>query len=145
MPTVNVGSDATADGTKGNAAVMERALTMYRTNMAKYKMSGNASFKTAADTSRDWIIAYTKWLENSVNSDAKFIDNFVKEYSTTNPDLVEMQKKIKKIKVEGPQLEDTHLTDKEAAETDPIDLSPYYTKGGVILGVAALVAVLSFF
>lgn len=42
-------------------------------------------------------------------------------------------------------MEDVYRTNAEAAETSPRDFTPYYIKGGVILGVGALVAVLSLF
>lgn len=127
------------------SAQFDRVLAAYRINMARYKMTGNASFKTAADNSKNWITTYLRWLEGSVAQNSNYINKFVADYSTTNPDLVAMQKEIQKIKTEGPKLEDTYLTDKEAAETTPRDMTSYYVKGGVILGIGALVAALSFF
>lgn len=106
-------------------------------------MTGNPSYKTAADSSKNWITSYIQWLETTVATNSNYINKFVADYSTTNPDLVALQEKIKKIKTEGPKLEDDYLTGKEAAETAPRDMTAFYIKGGVILGVGALVAALS--
>lgn len=125
------------------SAYFNQVLTTYRTNMATYRMTGNASAKTAADQAKAWVTQYLQMLEGSVAANSQYINRFVAEYSTTNPDLVAMQTKLQAIKREGPTLENTYRTDKEAAETTPRDFTPYYVKGGVILGVAALLAVLS--
>lgn len=122
----------------------DQVLTTYRTNMASYKLTGNASAKTAADNAKAWVVQYLNWMEGTVAANSEYINRFVGEYSQTNPELVAMQQKMKTIKTEGPRLENVYMTEKEAAETTPRDFTPYYIKGGVILGVAALVAVLSF-
>ena len=125
--------------------MFNRILDAYRHEMTNYKITGSSGAKEKVDRLERWIAEYTKWAEDNVTANSRYIDKFVKDYSTTNPDLIAMQKKIQKIKTQGPELEDTYLTDKEAAETTPRDLQPYYIKGGIILGVAALVSVLTFF
>jgi hypothetical protein len=122
----------------------DQVLTTYRTNMATYKMTGSAAAKTAADNAKGWAVQYLNWMEGTVSANSEYINRFVGEYARTNPELVAMQAKMKTIKTEGPRLENVYQTDKEAAETSPRDFTPYYIKGGVILGVVALVAVLSF-
>lgn len=124
---------------------LERVMAAYRTNMTQYKMTGRPEYKRGADIAERWLSQYLQWMESSVTSNSNYINKFVADYSTTNPDLVALQQKIKTIKTEGPKLEDAYLTDKEAAETSPRDMTPYYVKGGVILGIGALVAALSFF
>ena len=126
------------------SAYFDQVLTTYRTNMATYKLTGDASAKTAADSAKGWALQYLQYLEGTVSANSEYLNRFVSEYSTTNPELVAMQAKLKTIKSEGPRLENVYKTDKEAAETSPRDFTPYYIKGGVILGVVALVAVLSF-
>lgn len=119
------------------------ALERYRTAMSDYRMTGNPGSKTTADAWKTWATQYIQSLEGTVAANSSYLNRFVAEYSTTNPDLVAMQTKLQSIKTEGPALENTYRTNNEAAETTPRDFTPYYVKGGVILGVAALLAVLS--
>jgi len=122
---------------------VERMLNQFREIEAQYKMSGHPYWKQHSDYFRWWMNNYLQWAEGTVSANSQYINRFVSDYSRTNPELVAMQAKLQTIKGQGPKLEDTYRTDKEAAETSPRDFSPYYIKGGVILGVAALVAVLS--
>jgi hypothetical protein len=125
------------------SAIFDQVLVSYRTNMSTYKMTGDESAKYAADQAKRWVTQYLQWMEGTVSANSQYINKFVAEYSTANPELAAMQTKLQTIKGQGPKLENTYRTDKEAAETTPRDFSPYYIKGGVILGVAALLAVLS--
>ena len=126
------------------SAYFNQVLTTYRNNMTTYRMTGDPSAKSAADQAKAWVTQYLRFLEGTVAANSQYVNRFVAEYSTTNADLVAMQNRLRTIKGEGPKLENTYQTDKEAAETTPRDFTPYYVKGGIVLGVAALVALLSF-
>lgn len=110
--------------------------------MAKYKMTGNSSFKTAADVAKDWMMYYVRLQETAIQQNTDYLSNFIRDYSTTNKDLQSMQATVRKIKTDGPKLEDAYLTNKEGANDAPRDFTPYYTKGGIILGTLVLVSVL---
>lgn len=125
--------------------IFERELQRYRTFATKYKLTGDALTKVLADQQRAWFNAQVAYMEQTAASKSSAINTFVRDYSRTNPDLLSMQSKMKSIKEEGPKMEDVYRTNSEAAETSPRDFTQYYIKGGVILGVGALVAVLSFF
>ena len=122
---------------------LDRVLEAYRYCEAQYKMTGDPYWKRQSDNAKTWMTNYLRWMEGRVTTNSDYINRFVSEYSKTNPELSAMQTSLKTIKTQGPQLENTYRTDKEAAETTPRDFTPYYVKGGVILGVAALVAVLA--
>lgn len=124
------------------ATYFDTVAKRYRDNMAQYKMTGNATFKTAADNAKRWMEYYVQWQEAAAGRNMNYIDKFVKDYSTTNADLQAMQRAVKKVKEQGPKLEDTYLTNKEAADDTPRDFTTYYVKGGVILGTLVLVSVL---
>lgn len=126
------------------SAYVNQTLASYRTNMASYKMTGDASARIAADSAGKWLTQYLQWLEGTVQANSQYVNRFVSEYSKTNPELVAMQSKLQTIKKQGPELENTYRTDQEAAETTPRDFTTFYIKGGVILGAAALVALLAF-
>lgn len=130
-------------GSVDYTAHFNQLLGTYRSNMATYKTTGDISARTAADSAKAWIVNYLRWTEGTVAANSSYINRFTAEYARTNPELVAMQSQVQKIKTKGPELENTYRTDKEAAETDPIDFTPYYIKGGLILGIAALLAVVS--
>ena len=123
----------------------ERVVQIYRNNMLEFKVSGKAANKTAADQAQIWISKYLASLEANVASDARYITGFVKEYSTTNSDLVAMQARIKKVKSEGPRLQDVYETEKEANKEAVVDLKPYYAKVGAVVGLIALATVVGLF
>jgi hypothetical protein len=123
-------------------AHFNQLLTTYRTNMATYKMTGDYSAKIAAYQAKSWITHYLRWAEATASANTNYINKFVSDYSKTNPELASMQSQMRKIKVKGPELENTYRTAKEAAETDPRDFTPYYIKGALIVGIGALLAVL---
>lgn len=123
--------------------VFETTLRRYRTHATQYKLTGDAAAGTAANSLQKWLNDYMVWLESNVAGQSARIDTFVRDYSRTNPDLISMQKSLQTIKTEGPRLEDVYRTNAEAAETTPRDYTSFYIKGGVIVGVGALVALLS--
>jgi flagellar biosynthesis chaperone FliJ len=123
----------------------QKVLDMYRQNLTEYKMTGNSAYKTATDTTKAWLDSYIKSLEKETETQAKSIREFVSKYEQTNPDLVEMQERMKKIREEGPKLQDIYETEMEAQEEEAIDYTRYYVKAGLITGVFAVLVVTSFF
>jgi hypothetical protein len=66
------------------------------------------------------------------------------DYETANPDLLEMQAKLKEIREKGPTLQDAYETEKQADEEEPIDFTMYYVKAGLAVGIAAVVGLVTF-
>jgi hypothetical protein len=120
-------------------------LARYQQNLTDYKVTGNAGLKPAVDMDKTWLDSYVAGLEQKSQQQQGFIQQFMKEYQNTNPDLVEMQAKLKEIREKGPALQDAYETEKQAAIDDPIDFTPYYVKAGLIVGVAAVVALVGVF
>jgi hypothetical protein len=121
----------------------EQTLGTYRAWMSIHKATGSIPAKTAADNAKAWILNYLQSVEKSISANTAYINKLTTDYSKTNPEIVAAQRTIEKAKTEGPKLENTYMTDKEAAETPARDFTDYYIKGGVLLGIGALVAVLS--
>jgi hypothetical protein len=110
--------------------------------MAQYKMTGDAASKAAADTAKQWMQYYVQWQEGVARKNTTYINKFVNDYKSTNQDLIKMQKTVKNVKEQGPKMENVYLTNKEAADDTPRDYTPYYVKGGIVLGTLVLVSVL---
>lgn len=123
----------------------EIALDLFKKYMTAYKTTGNEGNKTAADEAKKWIDDYLKGMGDQVETDTAYIRQFVSEYKETNPELIKMQETIRKVKEEGPKLQDTYETEKKAVYVEPYDVQQFYTKAGILGGVAAIIAVVTFF
>lgn len=126
------------------ATEFDRVLRMFKTTTLDYKTTGRVEFKQQADIAEKWLNDYITTLNNSIERDASFIDNFAKKYATTNPDLVKYKEEIARAREKGPELQDVYEGEKESQEEKPIDETPYYTKAAVVGGILALAAVVSF-
>jgi hypothetical protein len=112
--------------------------------MLEYKVSGQAAFKQRAEVAEKWLNDYVNTLNQSIQRDATFIDNFAKNYARTNPDLVKYKDEIAEAREKGPELEDVYQGEKEVQKDVPVDETPYYTKAAVVGGILALGALVSF-
>ena len=121
----------------------ETTLNRYKSNMTEYKATGNTGIKAAADADKQWLDNYVNALQQQSQMQQSFIQNFMTEYQTTNPDLIAMQAQLQKVRQKGPELQDLYETEKRAEEEEPIDYTPYYIKGALIAGVLGVVALVS--
>jgi murein tripeptide amidase MpaA len=126
-------------------ANFESVLTRYQQNLTDYKVTGNAGLKPVVDADKTWLDSYVASLEQKSRQQQDFIQKFMRDYQNTNPELVQMQAKLKEIREKGPVLQDAYETEKQATEEEPIDFTPYYVKAGLIVGVAAVVALVGVF
>lgn len=121
----------------------ETVLARYQQNLTEYKVTGNGALKPAVDTDKAWLDSYIAALDQKSQQQQTFIKRFVDEYKNTNPELAQMQDKLKEIREKGPVLQDAYETEKQAQEEEPIDYTPYYVKAALIAGVAVVVGVAS--
>lgn len=128
-----------------NNADFQLVLDRYRTNLIEYKLTGNSAFKALLETDRNWLDSYLQIMRNQTQTQQNYIQQFVTQYQNTNPELVEMQERIKNVRKEGPVLDDTYQTQQESQQSEPIDFSQYYVKVGLITGVFGLLVAMSFF
>jgi hypothetical protein len=140
----NLPGIATA-GMSSAAQLFNTVLDQYRTSLTYYKLTGNSSVKPQVDTYKQWLDSYVAALQNQGDQQATQIQSFVSEYQTTNPDLLDMQRRMKDIQVEGPRLQDAYETEMAAQVEPPFDHTTHYVKAGLIAGVLAMVAALSVF
>jgi hypothetical protein len=119
-------------------------LARYQQNLTEFKATGNAALQPAVTVDKTWLDSYVTSLEQRSQAQRTFIETFMRDYQRTNPDLVEMQAKLKEIRTQGPVLQDAYETEMKAKVEEPVDISQYYVKAGLIVGVGALVAVVSF-
>jgi CHASE3 domain sensor protein len=125
--------------------IMDEAVEQYKRNFVQYKLTGNAAYKTAYENAQKWIDSYILQKQEALEEDNKFIDKFVDDYTTTNPDLVKLQKQMKNIRKEGPELQDSQVVNRALTEETPMDMTPYYVKAGIAAGLFAILVTLSLF
>lgn len=123
----------------------ESVVTRYKLSLLEYKVTGQSTYKQQAEVAEKWLNDYLKALQQNIQSDSNFIDQFAKNYEKTNPELVKFQKEIAEARKQGPELNDLYEGEMKTKEEVVRDDSIYYTKAAIIGGVLALGAVLSFF
>jgi hypothetical protein len=125
--------------------IFNTILARYHQSLTEYKTTGNSAFKTQVEMDKRWLDSYVRWLQLKSDQQGKSIQSFVSQYQNTNPELVKMQAQIKKVKEEGPKLQDEYETGQEATKEEPPDFTMYYVKVGLILGVTGLIAAVTAF
>ena len=111
----------------------ETVLTRYQQNLTDYKVTGNAGLRSVVDVDKSWLDSYVASLDQKSHQQQAFIQKFMQDYQNANPDLVEMQGKMKEIREKGPVLQDAYETEKQAEEQEPMDFTPYYVKAGLVV------------
>ena len=112
-------------------------LARYQQNLTDYKVTGNAGLQSVVDVDKTWLDSYIASLERRSQNQQSFIQKFMADYQTANPDLIEMQGRLKEIRAKGPILQDAYETEHQAKEEEPVDYTAYYVKAGLIVGIAA--------
>jgi hypothetical protein len=125
----------------------ETVLSRYQQNLTDYKVTGNAGLKPVVDVDKTWLDSYVESLNQKSQQQQAFIQKFMADYQNTNPELVEMQNKLKEIRAKGPVLQDAYETEQQAKneEVEEVDFTPYYVKAGLIVGIAAVVGLVGVF
>jgi flagellar biosynthesis chaperone FliJ len=125
----------------------ETVLARYQQNLTDYKVTGNAGLKPVVDVDKTWLDSYVESLNQKSQQQQAFIQKFMADYQNTNPELVEMQNKLKEIRAKGPVLQDAYETEQQAKneEVEEVDFTPYYVKAGLIVGIAAVVGLVGVF
>lgn len=118
-------------------------LSKFQSNYLDYKLTGQESYKTQYLAAENWLNTYIKTLQRTKEINNSFIQDFTKEYASTNKDILEAQGALRTVKQKGPELQDTYETLKEVNEEVPMDYSQYYTKALVLGGLVAIVGVLT--
>lgn len=120
-------------------------LTRYQQNLTDLKATGNTALQAAVNADKTWLDSFVNSLETRSQGQQAFIQAFTRDYQTANPDLVEMQAKLKEIRTKGPILQDAYTTEMKGKVEDPMDFTMYYVKAGLVVGVGLLVMVVSAF
>lgn len=123
------------------------ALELYRTNLVQYRVTGRTEYKTAYENAESWINTYLNGITDQITDGKTFVDGFLQNYSTANPDMDKLKTRFSQIRKEGPEAQDTYMTIRRINEQGdvPIDMTAHYVKAGVLVALIGAIAVLSVF
>lgn len=123
----------------------DQTLELYKTNLVEYKASGNTAYKTASDTAKVWLDDYIKTMQENADKSKEEIESFIENYGKSDEELASLKTDMSEIREKGPELQTLYETERNAIPpAEEVDYTMYYTKGAVLAGVIALVAVGSF-
>ncbi len=121
-----------------------QALEIFRDNYTKYRLTGEASYKTQYSAAEAWLNQYLTSMRTGIDNKATQIQTFVTDYQNANPELVELQRKFQVIREDGPKLEDKYATVQRInTEIPQASYTEYYVKAGLIVVVVGLVVALA--
>jgi hypothetical protein len=122
------------------------ALELYRVNYLQYKTTGRSEYKIAYENAETWIQAYLTSVSDRITTGRAFVNTFLQNYSTANPDLDKLKRRFTEIRKVGPEVEDEYTTVKrinDAAAETSVETTSYYIKGGVLMALVGAIFVLS--
>jgi chromosome segregation ATPase len=123
----------------------DQTLELYKTNLVEYKASGNTAYKTASDTAKVWLDDYIRTMQENADKSKEEIESFIENYGKSDEELASLKTDMSEIREKGPELQTLYETERNAIPpAEEVDYTMYYTKGAVLAGVIALVAVGSF-
>lgn len=123
-----------------------QALELYRTNYVQYRTTGKAEYKIAYENAQRWIDLYLGQFTNQITNGRTFVNTFLQNYSTANPDLDLLQKRFAQVRQEGPRVQDEYMMIKKINDNvEQPDYSGYYVKGGVLAALIGAIVVFSVF
>jgi len=109
-------------------------LETYRTNYADFKVTQNPASRVAYESALKSVQATLNQTQSAIDQDARYIAQFVTDYTNANPRLSELHQKSKNIRETAPKVESEFAVSKatvpETHYSSP-DLTSLYIKGGI--------------
>ncbi len=124
-----------------------QALELYRTNLLQYRLTGKSEYKIAYENAERWINLHLEEINRQITSGKTFVNRFLQDYSTANPDLVTLKTRFRQIRSEGPRTQDEYAAIRRINEQNeaPADMTSQYVKAGVLIALVGAVIVLNTF
>ena len=119
------------------------ALQSYKANYAAYKVSGQASHKTAYESALAIVNKAIADLAASTEANNTRIQGFLASYSTTNKDITDLQTQSRAIQTQGPALQDELLKSQKFHEhaVAAVDDTALYVKSAIVVGLLVIVGI----
>jgi len=122
-----------------------QALEIYRTKYVEYRTTGRSEHKIAYENAETWIRNYLESVSTQIQSGKTFVDTFLQNYSTANPDMETLRSRFQQIRKEGPATQDEYIRLNRINENSlpPPDSTSYYIKAGVLAALIGAVFVVT--
>jgi len=124
-----------------------QAVELYRTNYIEYRATGKNEYKIAYENAERWIQLYLNSIGQRITTGANYINRFVTNYQSSNPELVTLQRRFREIRRDGRSLQDKYTTVKRVSDQEqtpePEDWSEYYVKGVIAVGLLGVIALMA--
>ena len=122
---------------------LQTALDAYKTNYAAFKVSGDTAHKTAYENalaSANQIINQSMTV-NQTND--QYIQNFLNDYQKANPEIINLHNESKKIREQGPKLQDELARSKQIHQRAAIEVNEtgLYVKAGIVVALLVVVGI----
>jgi hypothetical protein len=122
---------------------LQTALEAYKSNYAAFKVSGNSAHKTAYENalaSANQIISQSMTVSQSND---QYIQRFLNDYQKTNPEIINLKNESKKIREQGPKLQDELARSKQIHKRAAIEVneSALYVKAGIVVALLVVVGI----
>lgn len=119
-------------------------LRTYTSAQLQYRSTGNARFKSAADTAKTAVEKYIRDLTRSVEDREKTFRTFVNSRSGTGSEVNELAKETRVIRDKSDTIASEYLIAQSTNQPTPIDWPNYYVKFSVIAGLVGALIVTAF-
>jgi hypothetical protein len=122
---------------------LQQALNAYKVNYAAYKVSGNAGNKTAYENALAIINRTMLEASSATTQNDQYLQRFISSYETTNQEIVDLHRKSKAIRKEGPAVQNQlaqsrQLHQRQIAESNDTGL---YVKAGLVIALIVVVGI----
>jgi hypothetical protein len=122
--------------------LLDDQLAIYKENYAKYRVTGDTHAKTVSETALATVQQMIADQQSVYENGTTYIQGFVNNVNTTNPQLVESHTRAHALANQVPQLQDQYEQTKMMMETHPpppINYTPLFVKVGIVvaLGIVA--------
>ena len=124
-------------------ADLQSALNSYRTNYSAYKVTGNASYKTAYEGSLAIVNRIIGDAQATASKNDEYLQDFVSSYETANTDIVDLHNKSKKIRKEGPEIQDKLAQSRQLHQQEiaTVNDTGIYIKAGIVVALVVIVGI----
>jgi len=122
---------------------LETALDNYRVYYTEFKVTGNNWYKIAYENA---LSSANQIITNSMNvnqSNDQYIQKFLSDYQEANPEIVNLHNESKKIREEGPKLQDELARSKQIHQKAAVEVneSALYVKAGIVVALLVVVGI----
>ena len=129
--------------TTGIPINLTKALEGYKANYSAYKVTGDAAYKTAYERSLAYANQLISESMNVNQSNDQYIQNFLSDYQQANPEIVNLHNESKKIREEGPKLQNELARSKQIHQKAAVEVneSALYVKAGIVVALLVVVGI----